>query len=120
MDKFKKIRAEIKRQKNASGTTKTRYSQKIKAEVLKLREELGLSYSQTAQAIGVTPKSIRDWCDDKRLKLLSSPPKLDFKKLNVRSPQEDSSSVVLELRSGAKVRGLSLSELIQVIKDEAS
>jgi len=119
MDKFKKLRAEIKKQQNTSDPLKTRYSKEIKIEVLKIKAELGLGFSQTAKAIGVTPRSIQNWCNDKSLKSKKSA-KPAFKKLPVAKPKHECGAVVLELKSGAKVHGLSLTELLQVIKDEAS
>lgn len=44
-------------------------------------------------------------------------PKIKFKKMPVAKLER---AVVLELKSGTKAHGLSLNELLQVIKDEAS
>ena len=118
MDRFKKLRAEIAKQKNDSSSTKTRYSKEIKIEVLRVKKILGLGFTQTAHAVGVTPKSIRDWCNDSKLKTELGSTKPAFKKLPVAKPKN--SSVVLELKSGVKISGLSFAELMMVIKDEAS
>ena len=113
MDRLEKLKSEIKQQQHSTNRLKTRYSKAVRAEALSLQKDLGLTPLELSKAIGVSPKSVQNWIksEGKKRDKASS-----FKFFHVRQP---SSSIVLELKSGVKISGFSMPELLEVINEVA-